>query len=66
AASAHREQRRNRDAARTRLAALLADAVAPPGPPRRATRPTRGSVERRIGAKKRRTEVKRLRRPPQD
>lgn len=65
-ASEHREQRRNRDAARTRLATLLADAVAPPGPPRRATRPTRGSVERRIGAKKRRTEVKRLRRPPQD
>ncbi|MBE9940717.1 aminoacyl-tRNA hydrolase, partial [Cellulosimicrobium cellulans] len=27
---------------------------------------TRGSVERRIAAKKRRTDVKRLRRPPQD
>ncbi|MGA4780249.1 alternative ribosome rescue aminoacyl-tRNA hydrolase ArfB [Cellulosimicrobium sp. AB352] len=66
AASEHREQRRNREAARARLAALLAAAVAPPGPSRRATRPTRGSVERRIAAKKRRTDVKRLRRPPQD
>ncbi len=65
-ASEHREQRRNRDAARTRLAALVADAIAPPGPRRRATRPTRGSVERRLGAKKRRTDVKRLRRPPRD
>ncbi len=66
AASEHRAQLRNRDAARVRLAALVADALAPPGPRRRATRPTRGSVERRIDAKKRRAGVKRMRRPPAD
>ena len=66
AASEHRAQLRNRDAARARLAALVADALAPPGPARRATRPTRGSVARRLDAKKRRSEVKRARRPPQD
>ncbi|MBD5785587.1 aminoacyl-tRNA hydrolase [Cellulosimicrobium terreum] len=66
AASEHRAQLRNRDAARTRLAALVVDALAPPGPRRRATRPTRGSVERRLGAKKRRTETKRMRKPPRD
>ncbi|MFI2102456.1 alternative ribosome rescue aminoacyl-tRNA hydrolase ArfB [Isoptericola sp. NPDC019693] len=65
-ASEHRAQLRNRDAARVRLAALVADALAPPGPRRRPTRPTRGSVERRIDAKKRRSGVKRMRRPPQD
>ena len=66
AASEHRAQLRNRDAARARLAALVADALAPPGPARRATRPTRGSVARRLDAKKRRSDVKRARRPPQD
>ncbi|MFE5291659.1 alternative ribosome rescue aminoacyl-tRNA hydrolase ArfB [Isoptericola sp. NPDC056618] len=65
-ASEHRAQLRNRDAARTRLAALVADALAPPGPSRRPTRPTRGSAQRRIDAKKRRAGVKRMRRPPQD
>lgn len=63
AASEHRAQLRNREVARTRLAALVADAVAPPGPRRR---PTRGSVQRRIEGKKRRAGVKRMRRPPQD
>lgn len=66
AASEHRAQLRNRDAARDRLAALVADALRPPSPPRRPTRPTRGSTERRLQAKKQRTDVKRLRRPPQD
>ncbi|MEN5074783.1 alternative ribosome rescue aminoacyl-tRNA hydrolase ArfB [Isoptericola cucumis] len=65
-ASEHRAQRRNREAARSRLAALVTDALAPPGPRRRATRPTRGSQQRRIDAKKRRGSVKRMRRPPQD
>ncbi|ACQ80389.1 Class I peptide chain release factor [Beutenbergia cavernae DSM 12333] len=65
-ASEHRAQLRNRDAARSRLAALVADALAPPGPRRRATRPTRGSVARRIDAKKRRSGIKQMRRPPQD
>jgi ribosome-associated protein len=66
AASEHRAQLRNREAARVRLAALVADALAPPGPRRRATRPTRGSVTRRLDAKKQRSGVKRLRRPPSD
>lgn len=60
-ASEHRQQRRNRQAARDRLAALLRDAVAPPPRPRRATRPTRGSQERRISAKKQRGQLKRQR-----
>ena len=66
AASAYRAQLRNRDAARARLAAVVADALRPPEPPRRPTRPSRGSKERRLDAKKRRTDVKRLRRPPHD
>ena len=58
-ASEHRSQRRNRVAARERLAGLLRAALAPPPPPRRATRPTRGSQLRRLEAKRRRAEVKR-------
>ena len=65
-ASEHRAQLRNRDAARDRLAAVVADALRPPPPSRRPTRPTRGAKERRLDAKKRRTDVKRLRRPPPD
>ncbi|MDL5486063.1 alternative ribosome rescue aminoacyl-tRNA hydrolase ArfB [Microbacterium wangruii] len=65
-ASEQRAQARNRDAARERLAGLVADAVRPPAPPRRATKPTRGAKERRLTAKKQRTDVKRLRRRPED
>lgn len=67
-ASEHREQRRNRDAAARRLAVLVADAVAPSGPPRRATKRTRGSQERRLSAKKQRSATKRGRssRPSKD
>ncbi|MDQ1082495.1 MULTISPECIES: alternative ribosome rescue aminoacyl-tRNA hydrolase ArfB [Microbacterium] len=65
-ASEHRNQLRNRDAARERLAAIVADAVRPPAPPRRATKPTRGSKERRLQAKQRRTDVKRMRQRPTD
>ena len=66
AASEHRAQLRNRDAARTRLAAVVVDALRPPSPSRRPTTPGRGAKERRLKAKKRRTDVKQLRRPPQD
>ncbi len=62
AASEYRSQLRNREAAERRLADLLAAAIAPPPRPRRPTRATRSSVERRISDKKRRGEVKRLRR----
>lgn len=64
-ASEHRQQRRNRTAARERMAALLREALAPPPPQRRATRPTRGSVRRRLDAKKRRGQVKALRARPE-
>ena len=59
AASEHRTQLANRRAARERLAQLLREAAAPPPPSRRATRPTRGSKERRLAEKKRRGETKR-------
>jgi ribosome-associated protein len=65
-ASEHRSQLRNREAAEARLARLLLDATAPPAPARRPTRATRASVERRIAGKKRRGEVKRLRRDTDD
>ncbi|MPQ99006.1 aminoacyl-tRNA hydrolase [Modestobacter sp. I12A-02628] len=61
AASEHRQQLRNREAARARLAAALRAALAPPAPPRRRTKPTRGSEERRIEAKKQRGQLKRQR-----
>ncbi|GLY67399.1 aminoacyl-tRNA hydrolase [Amycolatopsis taiwanensis] len=62
AASEHRAQLANREAARLRLVSVLRDAAAPPPPKRRPTRPTRGSKERRLAEKKRRGEVKRGRR----
>ncbi|SFP40990.1 ribosome-associated protein [Geodermatophilus dictyosporus] len=61
AAAEHRQQLRNRQAARERLAAVLRAALAPPPPARRRTKPTRGSQERRIAEKKRRGELKRRR-----
>ena len=66
AASEHRAQLRNREAARERLAALIAEGVRPPAAPRRATKPSRGSKERRLTAKHRRTDVKSLRRRPRE
>ncbi len=58
-ASEHRSQWRNREAAAVRLGALLSEAVAPPPRSRRPTRPSRGTVERRLTDKKRRADVKR-------
>jgi ribosome-associated protein len=62
AASEHRQQLRNRQAARERLAAVLRAALAPLPPSRRRTKPTRGSQERRIEAKKQRGQLKKQRR----
>jgi len=59
AAGEHRSQLQNRDAAQRRMAQLLREAVAPPAKVRRPTRPTRGSQERRLAGKKRRSDVKR-------
>jgi ribosome-associated protein len=61
-ASEFRSQLRNREAAAARLAALVRRAIAPPPQARRPTRPTTGSVERRIAAKKHRSRIKRERR----
>ncbi len=63
-ASEHRSQLRNREAAERRMAQLLREAIAPPPRKRRATKPTKGSVRRRLDAKGRRGELKQQRRPP--
>lgn len=55
-----RSQARNREIARTRLAELIALALTPPKK-RIRTRPTKGSIRRRLDAKKQRGEVKALR-----
>ncbi|MGC9808115.1 alternative ribosome rescue aminoacyl-tRNA hydrolase ArfB [Schaalia odontolytica] len=62
-AAEHRSQRRNRGAARERLAQVLRAALTPPTP-RRATKPTRGSKLRRLAQKRKRSEVKARRRRP--
>jgi ribosome-associated protein len=64
-ASAHRSQLQNRVDAERRLAALLRRALTVPKV-RRATKPTRASIERRIVEKKRRSDRKRDRRPGAD
>lgn len=60
-ASEHRSQFRNRAAARDRLATRLREALAPPAPKRRPTKPTKGSQRRRLEAKKQRSRTKALR-----
>jgi ribosome-associated protein len=60
-----RSQARNRELALARLSERLAQALVVPKH-RRATRPTAASRERRLAAKRRATERKRDRRPPQD
>jgi ribosome-associated protein len=65
-AAERRSQFQNRAAATARLLEVLLEATAPPPPRRRKTKPSRGSVERRIATKKRRADVKRLRRPGSD
>jgi ribosome-associated protein len=60
-AARYRTQEQNRADARARLAALVAKAAEPPPPPRRKTKPTKGSVERRLSAKAGRGNVKKLR-----
>lgn len=65
AASEYRSQLRNREAALARVTVLLDDALRPPPPQRRATRPSRASRARRVQAESRRRSVKELRRRPQ-
>ena len=56
----HRTQAKNRADARVRLVELVRQALVPPKR-RRKTRPSRGSVQRRIDGKKRRADTKRSR-----
>jgi ribosome-associated protein len=61
-ASEQRYQLANRQNARARLAVLLQEGVAPPQRRRVPTRPSRGSNERRLEAKRNRSSIKRGRR----
>ncbi|MBB3897596.1 alternative ribosome rescue aminoacyl-tRNA hydrolase ArfB [Roseococcus suduntuyensis] len=63
-AQRHRLRERNREDAMERLQALLDEAAAPPPPIRRATKPTRGSQQRRMDSKTKRGTTKRLRGSP--
>jgi ribosome-associated protein len=60
-----RSQLRNRELAVRRFVELMREALAPPPPPCRATRPSRAAKARRVEAKKRTGQVKRLRRRPE-
>jgi ribosome-associated protein len=66
AASEHRSQLRNREAAAVRLAALLRAALAPPARARRPTVPSRAAVERRLTEKKSIAQRKSQRRTPDE
>jgi ribosome-associated protein len=61
----HRSRARNRELARERLAELVRQALASPKP-RVPTRPSRAARERTLAVKRRRSHVKRSRRPVRD
>ncbi|HVE74198.1 MAG TPA: alternative ribosome rescue aminoacyl-tRNA hydrolase ArfB [Mycobacteriales bacterium] len=61
-ASEQRSQLQNREAALRRLTEVLREAIAPPPPTRRATRPTRAAKERRLAGKRQRGALKQSRR----
>lgn len=65
-ANRFRTQERNRADARERLVELIDKASTPPPPPRRKTKPTRGSVERRLAAKSGRSVIKKARQKVRD
>ena len=65
-ASAQRSQLQNREAARERMAAIVAKAIAPPPPKRRPTKPGKAATERRLADKRRRARTKRMRRADDD
>ena len=56
-----RTQEQNRADARARLTELVAKAAEPPPKPRRKTKPTKGSIERRLKEKAGRSTVKKMR-----
>jgi ribosome-associated protein len=63
-ASRFRSQDRNREDARERLKELVLEAAKPPPPPRKKTKPTKGSIERRLKEKSGRSDVKKMRGRP--
>jgi ribosome-associated protein len=65
-ASEQRSQWQNRLSAERKLVDALAQAIAPPPRPRVATRPTAGSRQRRLDAKKHRGRLKAMRRADPD
>jgi ribosome-associated protein len=64
AASEQRSQFQNRSAARRRLQSLVADALVPPSPARRATKPSRAAKARRVEEKRRHGQLKAARSRP--
>jgi len=65
-AQAERTQAQNRARAVATLARLLEDALRPPPPPRRPTKPTAGAKEKRLASKRMRAKTKRERGRPED
>ncbi|RLP83022.1 aminoacyl-tRNA hydrolase [Mycetocola lacteus] len=63
-ASEQRSQLRNRERALVKLGERVRTALRPDGPRRRATKPTRGSQQRRLQAKGQRSQTKQNRRRP--
>lgn len=57
ASDSHRSQRRNREDVTQRLASLVREALIPPKP-RKKTRPTRASREKRLDEKRRKSKAK--------
>ena len=60
--SEERSQYQNRQIALKRLGDLIREGIKPPPPTRKATRPGRGAVKRRLESKKQRGDLKRQRR----
>jgi ribosome-associated protein len=60
-AQTHRSQERNRADALARLVEMIREAAKPPPPKRRPTKPTKGSKERRLEGKAKRSDTKKLR-----
>lgn len=61
--SSHRSRHRNVGEVRARLQMIILEALTPPKP-RKKTRPTRGSVRRRLDAKRRQSDKKKMRKNP--
>ena len=63
---AQRSRERNREVVVERLQQRVAEALAPPAPTRRPTKPSRAAKERRLAEKTHRARIKSGRRPPGD